>query len=77
MKTHRIKISATGRELVDDLCQAYALLAISEPGTSEADDAYAALQQRKVDTLQYIGTIERWEGVEQDVVTVDVPGGVR
>jgi hypothetical protein len=73
MKTHSIRISFTGAELVDDLCQAYARLTIAPPASQEAADAYTALQQRKVDVCMYIGSLERHQRVVQDVKIIEVP----
>lgn len=73
MKKHPIRISTTGRDLIEDLCQAYARLTIAPIESQEAADAYVALQQRKVDVHSYVGVLERHGRVQQESIIIEVP----
>jgi hypothetical protein len=59
-------VSDTGWNGVEDLCQAQARLAIAEPSSEEASDAYAAYTQRKRDLIEYIAGLEKAQRIPRE-----------
>lgn len=63
---YTIRLSLEGKDLVEDLGQAYAKLALETMDSTTKHATYEALCLRKKELFEYIGRLERSQRVPQE-----------